>query len=544
MLSSFQIVTSYDEDEGYAWKYALGDFSLPKKRQSEPVSTMNLRSPSSAANHRPLVTETHRADKPEEACGVFGVYAPQEDVATLAYFGLFALQHRGQESAGIATFDEGQIHVYKHMGLVSQVFDESILQQLPGQFAVGHTRYSTTGSSHLSNAQPAITQTRLGKLALAHNGNVVNAAQLRAQLDATGHQFESTADTELIANAMAEAIDGGRGWIDGAIAAFRRCEGAFSLVIGTPTGIIGARDPHGIRPLVLGIVGDDPEQPEGPANYVLASETCGLDIIGAHFVREVQPGELVWITASGITSVQWDQQAERKLCVFEMIYFSRPDSVVNEETLYSYRLRLGQELAQESPADVDLVMAVPDSGVPAAIGFAQGAHLPYAEGLIKNRYVGRTFIQPTQSMREVGIRMKLNPLKDVLEGKRVLIVDDSIVRGTTSHKIVKALREAGATEVHMRISSPPVTHPCFFGIDTDNQDQLIAANLSIAEISEKINVDSLAYLSWEGMLKATHQDPRSFCSACFTGNYPVEIPDPFKRSKLKFEEAAPTATAV
>lgn len=475
---------------------------------------------------------------------MFGVYAPQQDVATLSYFGLFALQHRGQESAGIATFDEGTLHLHKHMGLVSQVFDETLLAQLPGQFAVGHTRYSTTGSSHLTNAQPAIVNTHLGQLALAHNGNVVNAATLKAELKANGHAFVSTADTELIACAIAEAVDEGQGWINGAIAAFNRCEGAFSLVIGTPTGLMGARDPHGIRPLVLGVLGDNPEHPDGPANYVLASETCGLDIIGAHYVRDIQPGELVWITEAGLTSVQWDTQAERKLCVFEMIYFSRPDSVVNKETLYSYRLRLGKELAKESPADVDLVMAVPDSGVPAAIGFAQGTGLPYAEGLIKNRYVGRTFIQPTQSMREVGIRMKLNPLKDVLEGKRVLIVDDSIVRGTTSYKIVKALREAGATEVHMRISSPPVTHPCFFGIDTDNQDQLIAANLSVEEIAAKIGVDSLAYLSWQGMLDVTHQNPEGFCSACFTGNYPVNIPDPFKRSKLKFEASKPAATPV
>ena len=482
-----------------------------------------------------------QVDKPEEACGVFGAYAPEEDVATLSYFGLFALQHRGQESAGIATFDAGTIHVYKHMGLVSQVFNDAILQSLPGQFAVGHTRYSTTGSSHLANAQPAIVKTRLGEVAIAHNGNVVNAAALKEELHASGHAFVSTADTELIACAIADAVEAGHGWIDGAITAFQRCQGAFSLVIGTPTGLIGARDPHGIRPLVLGCLGKAPNEPNGPANYILASETCGLDIIGAQFIREIQPGELVWITEAGLTSVQWDNSAARKLCVFEMIYFSRPDSVVNEETLYSYRLRLGKELAKESPADVDMVMPVPDSGVPAAIGFAQTSHLPYAEGLIKNRYVGRTFIQPTQSMREVGIRMKLNPLKDVLEGKRVLIVDDSIVRGTTSYKIVQALREAGATEVHMRISSPPVTHPCFFGIDTDSQDQLIAANLSIEEIAQKIGVDSLAYLSWEGMLTVTHQDPETFCSACFTGDYPVEIPAPFKRSKLKFEKAAPTA---
>lgn len=500
---------------------------------------MNSRSPalSSSPTAQPAV-EAARPDKPEEACGVFGVHAPQEDVATLAYFGLFALQHRGQESAGIATFDRGVLHIHKHMGLVSQVFDGSMLKQLPGQFAVGHTRYSTTGSSHLANAQPAIVDTRLGPLALAHNGNLVNAPSLRDELIKQEYTLVTTTDTEVIAQAIAEAVNQGNGWVEGAIAAFKRCEGAFSLVIGTPTGIIGARDPYGIRPLMLGVIGEPPAEPDGPAHYVLASETCGLDIIGAHFVREIQPGELVWITESGLTSVQWTSQANRKLCVFEMIYFSRPDSVMNEETLYSYRLRLGQKLAQESPVDVDLVMAVPDSGVPAAIGYSQAAKLPYAEGLIKNRYVGRTFIQPTQSMREMGIRMKLNPLKDVLNGKRILIVDDSIVRGTTSKKIVQALRDAGATEVHMRISSPPVTHPCFFGIDTDNQDQLIAAHMSVDEISARIGVDSLAYLSETGMLEATHQDPETFCSGCFTGNYPVDIPETVKRSKLKFEEAA------
>ncbi|MEM9117721.1 MAG: amidophosphoribosyltransferase [Cyanobacteria bacterium P01_F01_bin.56] len=500
---------------------------------------MILRSPA-LADQQPLPTfEVSHQDKPEEACGVFAVYAPTEDVATLSYFGLFALQHRGQESAGIATFDQGELCSYKDMGLVSQVFDDAKLKDLPGQFAIGHTRYSTTGSSHLVNAQPAIAPTQFGDIALAHNGNVVNAADLKAELRESGYDFVSTADTEMIVCAMAEAVDAGQGWINGAISAFKRCQGAFSLVIGTPAGIIGARDPHGIRPLVLGILGDEPSQAGGPANYVLSSETCGLDIVGADYVRDIQPGELVWITESGIASMQWDSHADRKLCVFEMIYFSRPDSVVNEETLYTYRMRLGEQLARESPADVDLIMAVPDSGVPAAIGFSQKSHIPYAEGLIKNRYVGRTFIQPTQSMREVGIRMKLNPLKDVLNGQRVLIVDDSIVRGTTSYKIVQALREAGAIEVHMRISSPPVTHPCFFGIDTDNQDQLIAANLTVEEIAEKIGVDSLAYLSWEGMLKATHQDPESFCSACFTGDYPLEIPDLYKRSKLKFEPSAP-----
>jgi amidophosphoribosyltransferase len=482
-----------------------------------------------------------RPDKPEEACGIFGLFAPEEDVARLAYFGLFALQHRGQESAGIATFDRGGSHCYKHMGLVSQVFDDHILQDLTGHIAVGHTRYSTTGSSHVCNAQPAIIPTRLGNLALAHNGNLVNAADLREELIERNHDLVTTTDSEMIAFALAEAVNDGDDWINAAAKAFERCRGAFSLVIGTPQGIIGARDHQGIRPLVLGVLGDDIPREGQPAPYVLASETCALDIIGATYVRDIQPGELVWITEQGIATYQWAAPTQRKLCVFEMIYFSRPDSIVNGESLYSYRRRLGHQLAKESPADVDLIMAVPDSGVPAAIGFSQQSGIPYAEGLIKNRYVGRTFIQPTQSMREVGIRMKLNPLKDVLKGRRVLIVDDSIVRGTTSRKIVQALRDAGATEVHMRISSPPVTHPCFYGIDTDNQDQLIAATKSLAEITEQINVDSLAYLSWEGMLTATEQNPDSFCSACFTGSYPVDIPEPFKRAKLKFEAKQPVA---
>lgn len=481
-------------------------------------------------------------DKPEEACGVFGLYAPGEDVARLAYFGLFALQHRGQESAGIATFEGSASHCHKHMGLVSQVFDDHILITLPGDIAVGHTRYSTTGSSRVCNAQPAVVPTRLGDLALAHNGNLVNAPVLREELLERDHDLMTTTDSEMIAFALAEAVNDGYDWVNGAEAAFNRCEGAFSLVIGTPEGILGARDPQGIRPLVLGVLGSEVPEDGTPAHYVLASETCALDIIGATYVRDILPGELVWITQRGISTYQWADRTQRKLCVFEMIYFSRPDSIVNGESLYSYRRRLGHQLAMESPADVDLVMAVPDSGVPAAIGFSQESGIPYAEGLIKNRYVGRTFIQPTQSMREVGIRMKLNPLKDVLEGKRVLIVDDSIVRGTTSRKIVQALRDAGAVEVHMRISSPPVTHPCFFGIDTDNQDQLIAATKSQEEIAQQIGVDSLAYLSWEGMLLATQQDPDSFCSACFTGNYPVEIPEVFRRAKLMFEAKQPVAT--
>jgi amidophosphoribosyltransferase len=472
-----------------------------------------------------------KPDKPEEACGVFGIYAPGEDVAKLTYFGLYALQHRGQESAGIATFDGEKVHLHKDMGLVSQVFNESSLGHLPGNLAVGHTRYSTTGSSRVVNAQPVVVETRLGSLALAHNGNLVNTKELREELLSRKCEFVSTTDSEAIAVAIGLEVDNGKDWLEGAISAFGMCQGAFSLTIATPQGVMGVRDPHGVRPLVIGIL------PTTPVRYVLASETCGLDIIGAEFLRDVEPGELVWITEQGMASFHWSQQQKRKLCIFEMIYFARPDSQMEGESLYSYRLRIGRLLAAESPTDADIVIGVPDSGIPAAIGFSQASGIPYAEGLIKNRYVGRTFIQPTQTMRESGIRMKLNPLKDVLEGKRVIIIDDSIVRGTTSRKIVKALRDAGATAVHMRISSPPVTHPCFYGIDTDNQDQLIAATKSVAEIAVQIGVDSLAFLSWDGMLKATNEDPMSFCSACFTGDYPIDVPEVVKRSKLLLEKA-------
>ena len=477
----------------------------------------------------------HRGDKPEEACGVFGVYAPEQDfeVAKLTYFGLYALQHRGQESAGIATLKQGQVYCHKDMGLVSQVFSEDILEQLPGEIAIGHTRYSTTGSSLKENAQPVILDTRLGKLALAHNGNLVNAVELRQHLTNKEADFTTTTDSEMIALTIADEVNHGKDWIQGAISAFKLCSGAYSLTIATPAGLMGARDRNGIRPLVIGIL---PGEAGKSDRYVLSSETCGLDIIGAEYLRDVNPGELVWITESGLVSVNWAEKAEKKLCIFEMIYFARPDSVMHDETLYSYRIRLGRQLARESFVDADLVIGVPDSGIPAAIGFSRESGLAYGEGLIKNRYVGRTFIQPTQGMREAGIRMKLNTLKDALQGKRIIIVDDSIVRGTTSKKIVKTLRDAGATEVHMRISSPPVTHPCFYGIDTDNQDQLIAATKSIPEIAKRIGVDTLAYLTWEGMLKVTQEDTNHFCSACFTGNYPVSIPEDVKRSKLMLEE--------
>ncbi len=471
-------------------------------------------------------------DAPEEACGVFGVFAPQaENVAKLTYFGLYALQHRGQESAGITSFDHNGTHTHKDMGLVSQVFNEQNLNTLPGQIAIGHNRYSTTGSSKIINAQPVVVPTRLGDVAIAHNGNLVNTTALRDELLANGHQLNSTTDSEGIAFAIAEAVNDGKDWIDAITVALRRCQGAFSLAIGTPMGIAGARDSAGIRPLAIG------KMPDG--GYILASETCGLDIIGAEYFRDVEPGELVWIDSNGLSSYHWVDSSEPeqlpKLCVFEMIYFARPDSVMHGKSLYTYRMRLGEALARESAVEADMVIGVPDSGIPAAIGFSKVSGIPYVEGLIKNRYVGRTFIQPTQAMRESGIRMKLNPLKDVLEGQRVIVIDDSIVRGTTSRKLIQALREAGAKSVHMRISSPPVTHPCFYGIDTDSQDQLIAATKSVEAIAKIINVDSLAYLSHEAMLRETKVNPSNFCSACFTGQYPIPVPDQLKRSKLILE---------
>ena len=507
--------------------YSSSD-SADSAESADPSDTLSQSDLSLQAN------SSDRPDKPEEACGVFGVYAPGEAVAKLTYFGLFALQHRGQESAGIAVFAGDEVHLHKEMGLVAQVFNEQILEQLLGDLAIGHTRYSTTGSSRVVNAQPALVETRLGKLALAHNGNLVNTPALREELlKKSDTQLLTTTDSELIAIAIGQEIDTGKGWLEATISALHRCQGAFSLTIAMPTGVMGIRDPNGVRPLVIGVLQD--EDKVAPPRYVFASETCALDIIGADYLRDVEPGELVWITEQGMESFQWAANAKRKLCIFEMIYFARPDSTMHNESLYSYRLRLGRQLAIESAIDVDLIMAVPDSGIPAAIGFSQQSGIPYAEGLIKNRYVGRTFIQPTQSMREAGIRMKLNPLKDVLIGKRILIVDDSIVRGTTSRKIVKALRDAGAIEVHMRISSPPVTHPCFYGIDTDSQDQLIGATKTVEEIGQQIGVDSLAYLSWKGMLEATQEDTSTFCSACFTGDYPIPIPERVKRSKLILE---------
>ncbi len=476
----------------------------------------------------------HRPDKPEEACGVFAVMAAQQPVANLAYFGLYALQHRGQESAGIAVFDDGdQVRLHKDMGLVSQVFDQDVLERLPGHLAIGHNRYSTTGSSRACNAQPVLLNTSRGPFALAHNGNLVNAAELRHDLAHIASELTSTTDSELIAFAVQEAVNSGLDW-DGAIRqAAGRCRGAFSLVIGTPDGLFALRDGHGIRPLVFGHLGEIDQ-----AQWVVSSETCGLDIVGSSFDDDVQPGEIIHFRQGDATPLRsrWIEEPA-KLCVFEMIYFARPDSRFFGESLYSYRVRIGEVLARETPVEADIVIGVPDSGIPAAIGYSQLSGIPFGDGLIKNRYVGRTFIQPTQAMREAGIRVKLNPLPDVLAGKRVVVIDDSIVRGTTSRKLVAALRDAGATEVHMRISSPPVTHPCFYGIDTDTQDQLIAARMTLEEISAHLGVDSLAYLSKEGMVEAAQAHSGHFCTACFDGAYPIEMDDAVRNSKLMLEPA-------
>jgi amidophosphoribosyltransferase len=473
----------------------------------------------------------------EEACGVFAVYAPGQPVANLTYFGLYALQHRGQESAGIAVFNGAKLRLHKDMGLVSQVFDQDVLERMPGDLAIGHNRYSTTGSSKVCNAQPVVLMTRLGPFALAHNGNLVNVAELRATIVASDLEFTSTTDSELIAFALQQAVDDGLGWEAAIREAAGRCRGAFSLVIGTPESLFALRDGYGVRPLVFGHLG---EKHEG--QWVVSSETCGLDIIGAAHDGDVAPGELIQFRAGDPVPLRqrWCE-APAKLCVFEMIYFARPDSRFFGESLYSYRHRIGEVLGRESPVAADIVIGVPDSGIPAAIGFSKTTGIPYADGLIKNRYVGRTFIQPTQAMREAGIRVKLNPLPDVLSGKRVVVIDDSIVRGTTSRKLVQALREAGASEVHMRISSPPVTHPCFYGIDTDTQDQLIAARLTRQEISDHLGVDSLAYLSQEGMLAAAHDHSSHFCTACFDGNYPIPMDDAVRSTKLMLEPAGVAA---
>jgi len=446
-----------------------------------------------------------------ECCGVFGVYDPGEDVARLTFFALFALQHRGQESAGIATSDGKRIQVHADMGLVSQVFSEDSLSQLTGDIAIGHNRYSTRGSSRVANVQPIIVGKGSNTIAIAHNGNIVNAEHLYKELSEMGYTFRTSTDTEVIANLILSSRE--KDWVDKIRYAMRRLQGAYSLVIMTNHKLFSVRDPFGVRPLCLGSI---------DGGWVIASESCALDHIGASFIREIEPGEIVSISENGVDSYQ-EEVGRRALCIFEYIYFARPDSIINGRLLYPARQAMGEGLAQEHTVDADLVMGVPDSATAAGIGYSRWSNIPLCEGLLKNRYVGRTFIEPDQRIRDLGVKLKFNPLPQMLDGKRVVVVDDSIVRGTTTPKVVKLLKRAGAKEVHMRICAPPLRYPCFFGVDMATRWELIAAQKTIPEIRDFIGADSLGYLSIDGLVKAVALPKDTFCMACFTGDYPIPV---------------------
>lgn len=450
-------------------------------------------------------------DKPKEECGVFGIYAPELEVARLTYYGLYALQHRGQESAGIAVSEGKNVQIHKGMGLVSEVFSEQILNELPGKMAIGHVRYSTTGSSLVANAQPLVVHYQKGMMALAHNGNLANAAELREELGKDGAVFQTTVDTEVIINLIARYF---RGSVEDALVkTMLDLRGAYALVIMAENKLIGVRDPYGVRPLCIGQV---------DGHYCLASESCALDTIGAEFVRDVVPGEIITIDEEGLHARQGLPAQRSAGCAFEYIYFARPDSTIDQLNVTESRRRMGVELARECPVDADIVIPVPDSGMSAALGYSEASGIPFAQGLLKNRYVGRTFIQPTQEMREVAVRLKLNANAQVLRDKRVVMIDDSIVRGTTSSRLVDMVRKAGAKEVHLLISSPPVLYPCYYGIDTAEREKLIATQLDTEGIRDYVGADSLYYLSEAGVGRAL--EGRSVCLACFNGDYPVGIP--------------------
>jgi amidophosphoribosyltransferase len=464
----------------------------------------------------------------QDECGVFGVWAPGEDVAKLTFYGLYALQHRGQESAGIATSDGERIFVYKDMGLVSQVFTESDLATLTGNLAIGHCRYSTTGSSTWNNAQPTLRATNHGTLALAHNGNLTNTGDLAEQLSKliagkNEDGLSATTDTEIM-TALIAAQDG-KSFEHSAIEVLPKLKGAFSLVFMDEHTLYAARDSHGVRPLVIGKL---------DKGWVIASETAALDIVGASFVREVEPGEFIAIDAEGLRSKKW-AAADPKGCIFEYVYLARPDTTIAGQNVHATRVAVGAQLAIEHPVDADLVIPVPESGTPAAVGYAKQSGIAYGAGLVKNSYVGRTFIQPSQTIRQLGIRLKLNPLREIIEGKRIVVVDDSIVRGNTQRALVRMLREAGALEIHVRISSPPVKWPCYYGIDFASRAELIAAGLEVEEIKRSIGADSLGYVSMEGLVKATTIAQDKFCTACFTGNYPIQIPTDLSAGKTILE---------
>jgi amidophosphoribosyltransferase len=455
---------------------------------------------------------------PKEACGLFGVWAPGEEVARLTYFGLFALQHRGQESAGIAVSDGSAILVYKELGLVSQVFNESTLATLQGELGIGHTRYSTTGSTTWDNAQPAFKSDGARGLALGHNGNLVNTAELAELAGRRGGG--ATTDSDLVATLLSRHV--GEGLEEAAMRVLPMLEGAFCFVMMDEHTVYAARDPYGLRPLSIGKL---------PGGYCFASETAALDIVGASFVRDVEPGELVMADERGLRSRRFAESPRRALCVFEFVYLARADSRLAGRTVLTARREMGRRLAGEAPADADLVIPIPDTGHSAAQGYAEAAGLPYGEGLMKNRYVGRTFIEPTPSLRDRGVKLKLNPIPDAVRGRRLVVVDDSIVRGTTTRQIVQTLREAGATEVHMRVTSPPVRWPCFYGIDMSTREELVASDLAVDEVRAFIGSDSLAYLSLEGLVASTGRPEGEFCRACFDGEYPVPVPD---RTPTKF----------
>lgn len=477
----------------------------------------------------------HAEDRPQEECGVFGIFAPGIEVARRTFFGIFALQHRGQESAGIAVTDGENLQIHTAMGLVTQIFDEETLSQFHGDIAVGHNRYSTTGTSELCNAQPLRLESADGEMALAHNGNLVNAAALRQQLEADGMQFETSMDSEVICKII--EANRHKPLEEGLLEVMKRTSGAFSLTMMTHDTLIAMRDPNGVRPLCLGQLRNEED---GKTGYVVASETCALTVAGADFIREIEPGEILFINKDGLESVHFHEESEKRedrpaLCIFEFIYLARPDSDLVGQNVHQARRRMGKVLARQAPVDADVVIGVPDSGTPAAIGYAEGADIPFQEGLIKNRYIQRTFIAPDQTQRDLGVRLKLTPLRNVLEGKRVVVVEDSIVRGTTTKRIVKMLREAGAKEVHLRISSPPYRWPCFYGIDTAARTNLVAYEKTVEEIRSLNGADSLAYLSMDNLIEAVGQPKSTFCRACFDGEYPIQIPSDVKFTKHVFD---------
>jgi amidophosphoribosyltransferase len=460
-----------------------------------------------------------------ESCGVFGVYAPGINVAQTTFFALFALQHRGQESAGIAVSDGNGIKIHTNMGLVSQAFTETDLALLKGHISIGHNRYSTTGSNKPMNAQPIIAKSEDLTIALAHNGNIINCKLLRDELQERGYHFHTSSDSEVIANLILASP--GQNWQEKIEYAMHRLQGAYSLVILTENKLIGVRDPFGVRPLCLGTI---------DSGWSIASESCALDHIGARFIREIEPGEILVIDSQGVKSLK-NEDDKKALCIFEYIYFARPDSIIQGKLLYPTREAMGRILAEEYPVDADLVMGVPDSATAAGIGYSNASGIPYCEGLLKNRYVGRTFIEPEQRIRELGVQLKFNPLSGIITGKRLIVVDDSIVRGTTTPHVVSLLRKAGAAEVHLRICAPPIRYPCFFGVDMATRWELIAARKTIPEIKEHLGADSLGYLSVNGLIRAVDLPRDIFCLACFTGAYP--IPVQIEMDKLALEVLPP-----